>query len=143
MSDYSGVNIAQHANCVRVRKKAGRVEVRFARQPGTVQTLEGNVPYREGDALLTGLKGEQWPVARERFFANYNALPGLTPGDDGPYEKKPILAYALQCEEESCSIKIHSGATLSGKHGDWVLEYEDGDHGIVAEDLFHDMYEVM
>ena len=52
-----------------VLKRPIPLSARFTTTPGTCQTLEGNVRYQPGDAILTGTRGEQWPVRRDLFLA--------------------------------------------------------------------------
>ena len=40
----------------------------FAEVAGVCETLEGAVPYKSGDAIVTGVADERWPVSREYFL---------------------------------------------------------------------------
>lgn len=44
--------------------KTGSVSVTFAQEAGRIATHEGEVGYFSGDALITGVGGECWPVTR-------------------------------------------------------------------------------
>jgi len=46
-----------------------RRRVHFAAAAGQLQTLEGPVAYAAGDAIVTGVAGEQWPVPADSFAA--------------------------------------------------------------------------
>jgi len=71
----------------RYAKRRDPVEVEIAQAPGVLATLEGEVGYNAGDALITGVKGERWPASRERFERTYEALPPTRPGESGRYSR--------------------------------------------------------
>ena len=50
-----------------VMKKSAEVGL-FANMKGVLATLEGNVTYQAGDALMSGPHGERWPIPRKRFI---------------------------------------------------------------------------
>lgn len=127
----------------RVAKRPVRVSVTFAASPGTVGTLEGPVPYRAGDAIVTGVAGEQWPVPRTAFFSRYQAVDGFEAGDDGPYVSLPERAWAVHLDEGDVPLRVvtSAGAVLQAARGDWVVERATGDVYVVNGDLFSDLYE--
>lgn len=51
--------------------KTGSVSVTFAQEAGRIATREGDVRYSPGDALITGVEGECWPEARQKFDSSY------------------------------------------------------------------------
>ena len=53
------------------RKFERAVQVRFADSDCSVRTREGVVSAHRGDAILTGVLGEQWRVSRARFADKY------------------------------------------------------------------------
>lgn len=115
--------------------------VRFATSDGIIQTLEGPVRYQTGDALMTGPKGEHWPIARARFDATYvPAGDGHAPGTDGLFAKREREILARR-QGSAFQINIASGQTLSGRPGDWLVQYGPGDLAIVAADVFDTLYE--
>ena len=128
----------------RVRKRATPVSVVFADAPGTMPTLEGPVPYEKGDALLTGVKEERWPVARASFLERYEALPGTTPGGDGMYKRRPEVLWAVQVTSADLPLEITtaSGGVLGASAGDWLIQYSPGDLGVVDGEIFAESYEV-
>lgn len=140
MNDCSGVNVAAMPGARRVLARTVAAGVRFAQSDGVLATLEGEVPFQRGDAILTGTRGEHWPVSRERFFHTYTPGPGVAPGEDGEYVKLSRPATALQMR---CPFRVTTlgGKTLTGAAGDWLLQYQDGEYGIVAEALFPERYE--
>ena len=122
-------------------KRRQRYKVRFATQAGSVPTLEGPVPIAAGDALITGLAGEQWPVARAAFDAKYQPVPPLPSGQDGQYESLPLPVLVLQPGEPFEAVLADGRSRLHGQAGDWLVDYGDGTLGVVAAAVFNAMYE--
>ena len=117
------------------------MEVSFAAAAGCCETLEGVVAYQAGDALLTGLRGERWPVARRSFETGYAAIPPTRAGEAGRYVKRPVAAVARRM---SAPFTVKVGwrdDPLRGQAGDWLLRYADGTYGIVADAIFRESYE--
>jgi len=48
-------------------KKPNPEKYEIAQQDGTIQTLEGPVNYKKGYYILTGTKGETYPMPPEKF----------------------------------------------------------------------------
>lgn len=136
------VDLAKEKAVVRCYKTA-TVQARFANADGLLETLEGAVPYTKGDAILTGVEGEQWPVVREKFFQKYDPVPPCVGGEAGTYAKKRLLVYAKQMQTPF-SVRLKAvGALLAGKPGDWLVQYAVGDYGIVSDDIFQKTYQVL
>jgi hypothetical protein len=127
----------------RVAKRRVRVSVAFATSPGTVDTLEGPVAYQTGDAIMTGVAGEHWPVPRTTFFARYEAVEGVEAGDDGPYESLPERAWAVHLDEGDVPLQVvtSAGAVLQAARDDWIVKRATGDVHVVNGDLFWSLYE--
>ena len=49
-------------------KKPAKEKYEIAQQAGTVQTLEGPVNYQTGHYIMTGPKGEQYPITPKNFI---------------------------------------------------------------------------
>jgi hypothetical protein len=129
----------------RVRKRAIPVSVSFADAPGELNTLEGPVPYEDGDAIITGVKGEHWPVERGPFLDRYEALPGTNSGEDGTYARRPevVLAVQMTSKDDPLEIATQSGGLLTAREGDWLVQYAPGDFGVVNPEIFDETYEVL
>ncbi|MGU7776348.1 PGDYG domain-containing protein [Burkholderia sp. MR1-5-21] len=119
----------------RVIKRPAPVTVRFADEDGTCATLEGPVRYRAGDALATGIVGEQWPISRDRFDQTYERV------SDGIYRKRPVVVHALRLQSAMRVPVGGEGDVLEGRPGDWLLQYGDGEYGVVDAEVFERMYE--
>ena len=115
-------------------------DVVFANAAGVCETLEGPAPYLSGDAIVTGVAGEHWPVPREYFLATYEAVTPTEPGYDGRYRKKKILVWVLQLETSTSVSVAGNTAKLTGCAGDWLVQYEPGSWGIVEQNIFQQTY---
>ena len=56
------------------RKRPVVIEAIRLTAPHTVRTLEGAMRGRVGDYLVTGVRGEQYPVKAEIFEATYEPV---------------------------------------------------------------------
>ena len=139
--EYPNLELDQEA--IRVISKSKPVGVHFAITDGTCETLEGPVRYNAGDAIITGNHGENWPVKRERFMASYQPEGDLIAGEDGTYQKIPKAALAKRLNVETRVPVQHRDSELLGRPGDWLIQYSEGDYGIVAADIFIDTYQVI
>lgn len=125
---------------LRVIKRPEPVRVAFAGGEGVCETLEGPVAYRAGDAILTGPRGERWPVARDAFLAGYRPDPPTEAGADGIYRKAPQVVLALRLDRPASVPVGWRADPLRGRPGDWLLRYADGSLGIVQDAIFRDSY---
>jgi hypothetical protein len=116
------------------------VSVVFAREDGLCETLEGPVGTRAGDAVLTGVRGEHWPVRRDLFLSSYTPVPPTEAGQDGLYRKIPTTALALRLDRHAAVPVGWQTDTLQGHPGDWLIRYEDGSHGVVQDAIFRESY---
>jgi len=124
------------------RKRIGQVQVSFARRPGEMQTLEGTVQYGANSAIITGVAGEQWPVERPAFENKYEPSEGLQMGSDGIYVSRARSVKAVQLPAP-CTFTLEGNrGDLSGRRGDWVVEDDTGELGVVARDIFEKTYEL-
>ena len=48
-------------------KRPAKERYEIATEPGTIDTLEGPVKYPAGYYIMTGPKGEQYPITPEKF----------------------------------------------------------------------------
>jgi hypothetical protein len=125
---------------LKVSKKPLPVRAAFASVDGVCETLEGPVRYRAGDAILTGVKGEHWPVKRDAFLASYEPVPPTRAGEGGGYRKAPAIAYALRLDRALEVPVSWQDDPLHARPGDWLLSYPDGSYGVLQDDIFRDTY---
>ena len=124
-------------------KKELDVSVVFADAPGEVPSLEGPVRYAPGDAILTGIAGERWPIRRQRFEATYEAVPPTLRGHPGTYRKIPVVVVARQLDAPT-NVTLRSGAgTLAAAAGDWLVTDPSGAQWVVRDDIFLQTYQAV
>lgn len=140
--DYTSIKLAQTDGSFKVEKNIVTVQAIFAKQAGSLQTLEGTVRYYKGDALVTGIAEETWAVKRGHFTDSYNPIPPTKMGEDGTYTTHPIQAYALTITED-CQVTLYNGDKLTGKAGDYLLQYANGDYGILNDKIFKLLYKII
>jgi hypothetical protein len=132
-----------HPELRSARKRPTEVQVHFAQQPQTIATLEGPVPAKVGDAVITGTQGEQWPVQAALFATKYEAVPPTPFGSDGRYRSQARTVRALPLAQAT-QVQINTqGHQLNGQAGDWLVDYGDGSLGVVAAAVFERTYELM
>lgn len=121
--------------------KTAMVTVEFAKVSGELETLEGIVHFKIGDALLTGENGERWPVTRRAFDQMYEHASDQA---KNIYRKKTdIFVFAKQMPI-AFSVLINEGeAQLQGKPGDWLVQHSIGNYGVVAEKIFLKTYSLV
>lgn len=125
------------------RKQEREIQVRFARAPESVQTNEGLVQARVGDAILTGINGEHWRVSQERFPDKYRPAESTAPGADGAYVSLPNRVFAVPMTTAFEVLLSDGESKLTGRPGDWLVDYGDGSLGIVSSKVFDLTYEVV
>ena len=127
----------------RARKLPQEVQVRFARTPGICHTLEGDVRYETGDAIVAAPAGDRWPVRREVFRERYEPVSPTAAMHDGRYRKRGIEVLARQLED-TLRVRLPGGrGELIGKPGDWLVEYGADDCAIVGREIFAATYELI
>jgi hypothetical protein len=137
------LDLTNEKQAKKVQKKAMPIVVKFAANDGCCETKEGDVSYKVGDAILTGVEGEQWPIERPKFDASYEAIAPTKNGEDGQYYKKPIQVFALQMNESFHVNVSWSDDRIEGKAGDWLLQYGADDYGIVSQSIFEKTYNIL
>ncbi|MDR2456120.1 MAG: PGDYG domain-containing protein [Deltaproteobacteria bacterium] len=142
MREFLRPSVANLLGSVLAEKKAHPpARADFATEAGVLSTLEGQVPYAAGDAILTGPSGERWPVDREAFLGDYQPLPPTLAGEAGLYAKKPIPVWAKRMEGP---FRVLSDAlSLTGRKGDWLVQYGPGRYGVVAARVFEATYRLL
>ena len=125
------------------RKLEREIQVRFARIAETVQTNEGLVHARPGDAILTGINGEHWRVSQERFPDKYRPTDSTAPGADGTYVSLPNRVFAVPMTTPFKVLLSDGESKLAGQPGDWLVDYGDGSLGIVSKRVFDLTYAVV
>lgn len=115
-------------------KKPAQEKYEVAQQAGTVQTLEGPVNYEAGHYIMTGPKGEQYPITPEKF----NTL--KDDQGNGIATPKKILKVAKLADHDGV---IHtSWGDLNYTTGnDYIVRHGANDYGAVKKDIFAQTYD--
>jgi hypothetical protein len=125
------------------RKLPREVDVRFADEGCIVRTAEGAVRAKPGDAILTGTSGEHWRVSRSHFAEKYTPVAPTIEGTAGRYRAKPYQVLALRMDQHFRVILSDGASELTGRAGDWLVDYGDGSFGIVSPLVFGNTYEIV
>lgn len=128
---------------VLARKLMQEIQVRFTPVSCTVQTHEGLVHASPGDAILTGIEGEHWRVSRARFAEKYRPVPPTIAGEAGRYVSLPNRIMGVKMTEAFEVVLADGVSRLSGRAGDWLVDYGDGSLGIVSQAIFATTYEII
>jgi hypothetical protein len=125
------------------RKLEREIEVRFTPVACTVQTSEGLVHAAPGDAIITGTAGEHWRVSHARFAERYRPVPPTVAGQAGRYVSLPNRIMAVPMTEPFDVLLADGMSRLSGRAGEWLVDYGDGSLGIVSPAIFATTYEII
>jgi hypothetical protein len=135
--------VSEDPRRLQARKLEREVQVRFTSEACNVQTREGVVHAKPGDAIVTGTAGEHWRVSRARFAQKYRPVAPTLPGESGRYQSLPYLILALPMQQAFQVVLVDGSSRLSGRAGDWLVDYGDGSLGIVAPTIFATTYQVL
>jgi len=142
--DLNDADLSTDPEAVVAISRPIQVEVHFATQAGTVETLEGPVEHEAGSAIVRGVQGERWPLGADRFRTLYEPMPGTTLGQNGTYRKKPIRVYAKRIVAGPFSVRVGAGQQpISGRPGDWLIEYSPVKRSAISDEVFRLSYEVI
>lgn len=101
--------------------------------PGVTQTLEGPVRHDVGHKIVTGTKGEKYPIAPEKFSSLYDDR-----GDGTATPKKIIKAAKLADHDGVLHTSWGDLAYKTGQH--YIVRHGDGDYGAIEKDIFSKTY---
>jgi hypothetical protein len=135
--------VSSHPARVLARKLSREVDVQFTSTACTVQTQEGVVHARPGDAIVTGGAGERWRVSRGHFAEKYRAAPPTLDGRAGRYVSLPNSIMAVPMPGAFEVLLADGVSRLRGRPGDWLVDYGDGSLGIVSPAIFATTYEIV
>lgn len=136
-------DIARQPGAFLAVKRPVPVTVEFAETDGVLDTREGEVRYQAGDALLSGIEGERWPVQRVRFLESYDPVAPLRAGDGdgGAYVKRQKEVWAWRAGAAIEIALSDQRGTLQANAGDVIVDYGGGDLAVVAASIFEASYE--
>ena len=115
-------------------KKPAVEKYEIATEPGTVDTLEGPVRYDTGHYIMTGPKGEQYPITPEKFKEYKDDL------GKGQCTPKKIMKVAKLADHDG--VLHTSWGDLNYTAGnDYIVKHGPGDYGAVKADIFAKTYD--
>ena len=116
-------------------KKPAKEHYKIADEPGVIDTLEGPVKYPAGYYIMTGPKGEKYPISPEKFDALKDDL------GDGVCTPKKIMKVA-KLADHAGSVDTSWGEKLHYNPGeDYIVRHGHNDYGVVKKDIFHQTYD--
>jgi hypothetical protein len=117
-------------------KRPDKIErYEIATKPGVIQTLEGPVEHPAGYYIMTGPKGEQYPISPETFTKNKDDL------GDGRAQPKKIVKLA-KVADHSGTVDTSWGQKLQyNPDVDIIVRHGPGDYGVVKREIFDITYE--
>lgn len=116
-------------------KKPAQEKYTIAQEPGTIETLEGPVKYDAGFYIMTGPKGEQYPITPERFKDLKDDL------GNGIASPKKIVKLAKLADHDG-SVPTSWGETMHYTAGnDYIVRHGPNDYGVVKKDIFAQTYD--
>jgi hypothetical protein len=116
-------------------KRPAKERYEIASEPGTIDTLEGPVKYPAGFYIMTGPKGEQYPISPKKFAELKDDL------GDGVCTPKKIIKVAKLADHPG-SVDTSWGEKLQYNTGeDIIVRHGPNDYGVVKKDIFAQTYE--
>jgi hypothetical protein len=129
------VNDEWFADGFKTFKKANPVKYQVADKDGKLETLEGPVNYKAGYYIMTGPKGEQYPITPEKFATLYDD------NGDGTGTPKKIVKVAKVADHDGV-VNTSWGEPLNYTAGnDVIVRHGPGDYGAVKKDIFAQTYD--
>jgi PGDYG protein len=114
-------------------KKPAPVKYQRATEPGTVDTLEGPMRYEAGHYIMTGPKGEQYPITAEKFDSLYDD------NNNGTATPKKIMKRARLADRDGVIHTSWGDLEYSAGH-DILVKHGHNDYGVVKPDIFQQTY---
>lgn len=115
-------------------KKPAKEHYEIAKEPGTIETLEGPVKYDAGFYIMTGPKGEKYPITPKKFAELKDDL------GNGVCTPKKILKVA-KLADHSGTVDTSWGEKLQYNTGeDYIVKHGPNDYGVVKKDIFQQTY---
>ena len=128
------VNDEWFADGFKTFKKANPIKYEVAAKAGTIDTLEGPMNYDIGHYIITGPKGERYPITPEKFNTLYDD------NGDGTATPKKIMKVAKLADHDG--VLHTSWGDLNYTAGnDFIVRHGPNDYGAVKKDIFAQTYD--
>ena len=115
-------------------KRPAKERYRIAAEPGTIDTLEGPIKYPAGHYIMTGPKGEEYPISPERFKDLKDDL------GDGVAQPKKIIKLA-KIADHSGTVDTSWGEKMHySPKTDVIVRHGENDYGVVKQEIFDITY---
>jgi len=116
-------------------KRANPIKYQVAGNDGTIETLEGPVNYKAGFYIVTGPKGEQYPIPPAKFADLYDD------SGKGVATPKKIMKVAKLADHNGV-VNTSWGEPLNYTAGnDFIVKHGPGDYGVIKKDIFAQTYQ--
>jgi len=130
----------QHKDTIIASKPPKPINYGIARQAGVVQTLEGPVKHEAGHVIVTGPKGENYPIAPEKFKALYDVVEESQSDGIGTATPKRILKQVRLADHDGVLKTLWGDLNYkAGEH--MIVRHGPGDYGAVEGGIFDQTYE--
>lgn len=117
-------------------KKPAEEKYMIAQEPGTIETLEGPVKYPAGYYIMTGPKGEQYPIGPDKFKDLKVDL------GNGICTPKKIYKVAKLADHNG-TVATSWGEQLQYTAGnDYIVRHGSNDYGVVKKEIFQQTYHI-
>lgn len=130
-----GISDAWFKDGFHAYKKPAKEKYEIATEPGTIDTLEGLVKYPAGYYIMTGPKGEQYPISPDKFKDLKDDL------GNGVCTPKKITKMAKLADHKG-TVDTSWGEKLHYNPGeDVIVRHGENDYGVVKLDIFNQTYQ--
>jgi hypothetical protein len=128
-------NWFKHHTTVVAYKRPASVCYEVAASEGVVETLEGPMRYPAGACIMTGPKGERYPITRSKFDELYDdhSMGTATP--------KKIFKSARLADHNGV-IHTSWGDLTYSCGNDYIVRHGNNDYGVVKIEIFRETYEI-
>lgn len=115
-------------------KLPAKEKFEIAKSDGKIETLEGPVNYKAGYYIMTGPKGEKYPIPPAKFSELKDD------NGDGTASPKRIIKLAKLADHEGI-VNTSWGEPLNYTAGnDYIVKHGTNDYGVVKKDIFKQTY---
>lgn len=123
-----------HSDTFQTSKRGTPIKFQTTKAAGSVDTLEGPVAYEAGHHIVTGPKGERYPVSPDKFKTLYDDN-----GDGSATPKKIIKSARLADHDGVLHTSWGDLAYQKGQH--YIVKHGSGDFGAIRSDIFDQTYD--